>query len=190
MSIPLLSKSKFVAGIQCPLRLWYQCYEPELATPPTPAQQAIFDMGTRVGELARDLYPGGALIEEDHLQHDEAIGCTGEALNDASIPAIYEAAFTSDGVRIRADILERTGNGSWNLMEVKSGVQARDHHFQDAAVQYHVLSGLGLDIEKAGILHLNNKYVYDGHKLNLEELFTFDDLTTQILDEQTEVSRK
>ena len=25
---PMLSKSRFVSGLQCPLRLWFQCYSP------------------------------------------------------------------------------------------------------------------------------------------------------------------
>lgn len=25
---PMLSKSRFIAGLQCPLRLWYQCFNP------------------------------------------------------------------------------------------------------------------------------------------------------------------
>jgi hypothetical protein len=48
----MLSKSRFLARLQCPLRLWYQCYRRYLATPVSPAQQAIFDCGHQVGRLA------------------------------------------------------------------------------------------------------------------------------------------
>ena len=40
---PMLSKSRFLAGLQCPLRLWYQCYNRDLATPVSPSRQAILD---------------------------------------------------------------------------------------------------------------------------------------------------
>ena len=62
----MLSKSRFLAGTQCHLRLWYQCYNRELASEVTPAQKAIFDTGHEVGRLATGLFPGGILIEEDH----------------------------------------------------------------------------------------------------------------------------
>jgi hypothetical protein len=67
MFMPMLSKSRFIAGLQCPLRLWNQCFRPELATKPSPSQQAIFDMGHEVGLLAHKLYPGGVNITEDYL---------------------------------------------------------------------------------------------------------------------------
>jgi hypothetical protein len=57
---PMLSKSRFLAGLQCPLRLWYQCYNREFATPASPSQQAIFDMGHEVGLLATKFYMDAA----------------------------------------------------------------------------------------------------------------------------------
>jgi len=54
------------------LRLWYQCYDRKLATPASPTQQAIFDMGHEVGLLATKLYPGGLYVFEDYMHHPEA----------------------------------------------------------------------------------------------------------------------
>ena len=48
-----LSKSRFLAGLQCHKRLYLEIHSPELATPPTPDRRAIMDMGTNVGVLAR-----------------------------------------------------------------------------------------------------------------------------------------
>ena len=102
--VPMLSKSRFLAGLHCPLNLWYQCYNRELASEVSPAQQAIFDMGHEVGRLATKLHPGGVLIEEDHLHHKEAVQSTLSVMKDPKVAAIYEAAFISDGVRIREAI--------------------------------------------------------------------------------------
>ena len=183
-NVPMLSKSRFLAGLHCPLHLWYQCYNRDLASEVSPSQQAIFDMGHEVGRLATQLYPGGVLIEEDHLHHEEAVQSTLSAMKDPNVAAIYEAAFISDGVRIRVDILERLNDGEWNLIEVKSATSVKDLYLPDVAVQYHVLSGSGLNINSAGILHLNNQYVYDGNQLDLKGLFTFSDLTEEVLDLQ------
>jgi hypothetical protein len=38
----------------------------------------------------------------------------------------------------------------------------------DVGVQYHVLRGADLEIERVKLLHLNNQYVYDGNQLDLE----------------------
>jgi predicted RecB family nuclease len=185
--IPMLSKSRFIAGLQCPLRLWYQCYNRDLATPVSLAQQAIFDTGNEVGRLATELYPGGVLIEEDHLHHREAVESTRAAMADPAVPAIYEAGFIHDSVRVRVDVLERLPGGKWNLIEVKSSTSAKEVHLPDVAIQYRVLKGKGLDVARAGVLHLNNEYVYDGRRLDLERFFIFTDLTREAIDHQGEV---
>jgi predicted RecB family nuclease len=187
---PMLSKSRFLAGLQCPLRLWHQCYNRELASEVSPAQQAIFDVGQDVGRLATALYPRGILATEDPFHHDRAVEDTLEAMANPQIPAIFEAAFVHDDVRIRVDILARLRNGRWNLIEVKSATSAKDIHVHDVAIQYHVLEGSGLKVADAGILHLNNKYVYDGTLLELSRLYTFSDLTEHVLTLQQELPSK
>jgi hypothetical protein len=136
---PILSKSRLLAGLQCPLRLWYQCYNLELATPGSPIKQALFDTGHQVGVMATENYPSGILIDEDYLHHEEATQSTLNAINNPNVGAIFEAAYMEDGVRVRADILERLPSGDWNLIEVKSSTRVKDEHLTDVAVQYHVL---------------------------------------------------
>ncbi|MBW1982221.1 MAG: DUF2779 domain-containing protein, partial [Deltaproteobacteria bacterium] len=187
-TVPTLSKSRFLAGLHCPLRLWHQCYNRELASEVTPARQAIFDTGHEVGRLATRLYPGGVLIEEDYLHHEEAVQSTLTIMKNPNVPAIYEAAFLEDGVRVRADILVRLEGDNWNLIEVKSSTSLKNEHHADVAIQYHVLRLAGLAIKTAGILSLNNQYVYNGHQLDLEQLFSFYDLTDEVLASQEEIS--
>jgi hypothetical protein len=75
MSMPpkLISKSCYLAGLQCPKRLWLELYRYDLKDEVDPATQAVFDQGQEVGELARLLYPDGLLIKEDHLHIPQAI---------------------------------------------------------------------------------------------------------------------
>lgn len=178
---PTLSKSRFLAGLQCPLRLWHQCHNPNLASEISPVQQAIFHMGHEVGELATRLYPRGVLVEEDHLHHEEAVETTLAAMKDLEVKAIYEAALLFNDVRIRVDILEKLGNGKWNLIEVKSSTSVKEVHLPDVAIQHHVLTGAGLDIDRVFLMHLNNRYIYDGSHLELEKLFSASDMTRKVL---------
>jgi predicted RecB family nuclease len=185
--VPMLSKSRFMAGLQCHLRLWYECYNREFASDVSPVQQAVFDAGHEVGRLATQLYPDGVLIEEDHLHHEDAVENTLKAMGNPNVAAIYEAGFIHDGVRIRVDVLERVGDGRWNLIEVKSATSAKDIYLPDVAVQYHVLQGLGLDIDRVYLMHLNNRYVYDGKKIEIEKLFSRTDLTKKAITYQNQV---
>jgi predicted RecB family nuclease len=179
--IPMLSKSRFLAGLQCRLRLWYQCYNRELASEVSPAQQAVFDMGHEVGQLATRLYPDGILIEDDHLHHEDAVQSTSMAMDNPKVKAVYEAGFIYDGVRIRVDILERLTEGKWNLIEVKSATSAKDIYLPDVAVQCRVLKGAGLEVDRVILMHLNNRYVYDGEKIELHKLFSRTDMTKKAL---------
>jgi hypothetical protein len=185
---PMLSKSRFLAGLQCQLRLWYQCYNRELAAEVSLRQQAVFDVGNEVGRMATQLYPNGVLINEAFYQHRQAVQSTVKAIHDPKIRAVFEAAFIYDDIRIQVDILERAGNNSWNLVEVKSSTSAKEIHLPDVAIQFYVLKSYGLNINQAGILHLNNQYIYDGENLNLEALFAFEDLTDPVISLQQEIS--
>ena len=54
-----ISKSKFVAGMQCLKRLYLQVHRPELATD---TNHRIKEQGTEVGILARRAFPLGPSI--------------------------------------------------------------------------------------------------------------------------------
>jgi type VI protein secretion system component Hcp len=80
------------------------------------SQQAIFDSGTAVGEVARQRFPNGQLVDEDYTDHTQAVRTTLEALADHSVPALYEAAFTSERIRTRVDVLCRNGRKAFDLI--------------------------------------------------------------------------
>jgi Domain of unknown function(DUF2779) len=176
LEIPALSKSRFLAGLQCHKRLYLECYARDLGGPPDDVTRAVFEAGRAIGALARTRYPGGRLVTEDHLHHQEAEQRTRTVLADESVLAVYEAAFTFDDVRIRADILARTGTGV-DLVEVKSTARVKPEHAWDLAIQLHVLHGAGLTLRRACLMHLNPDYVYPGGEYDLEQLFVSEDLS-------------
>jgi len=182
--LPLLSKSRFLAGLQCPLRLWYQCYNRDLAAPVSPMQQSLFDTGHKVGQMATQRYPGGILIEEDYMHHEAAIQSTLDAMKDSSVGAIFEAAYMEDGVRIRADILERLPARRWNLIEVKSSTKVKDEYLTDVAVQHHVLEMAGIDLERIYLMHIDREYVFEGGELDLVMFLVLEDLTDDAVELQ------
>ncbi len=185
--IPMLSKSRYLSGLQCHLRLWHSSFNRELASEVTPAQRALFGTGHEVGELATRLFPEGVLIREDHFHHEEAVQTTRNILQDQSVSTIFEAAFLYHDVRIRVDILNRLDNGQWNMIEVKSSTSVKDIHLPDVAIQYYVLKASGLNINRAFLLLINNQYVYDGSNFDLENFFSFYDVTDEVLSIQNEI---
>ena len=180
MTIPRLSKTRYISGCQCHLKLWYDCFERDLGADVDAVTQAIFDTGHEVGRLARQRYPGGVLVEADHLHAEDAIAQTRALLADESVPAIFEAAIEHRGVLIRADVLERSTRGGFNLIEVKSGTTVKDVHEHDVAVQMWVLRGAGVDVASVGLLTLGRGYVFDGKSLDVYRLFRFHNLDDEV----------
>ena len=176
---PQLSKSRFLAGLQCLKRLYLDCYHHDLADPVDAGQQAVLDAGTAVGELARRRFPGGILIEEPYFEHAQAVRSTLNLLSDPSVPSLYEPAFAFQGIRTRVDVLNRLGEREFDLVEVKSTTKAKDEHIRDVAIQTHVAEGSGIPIRRALLMHVNNAYVYQGGDHNLDRLFSLKDVTDE-----------
>ena len=123
-----LTKSRTMAGLQCLRRLWLLVHEPqEYEEPPAGSPLAV---GHEIGRHAHRLFPGGALVAEAPWRHAEAVARTATLMADPAVPAIFEAAFTHDDIRIRVDVLERLPDG-WGLREVKSSTGVKDHYLDD-----------------------------------------------------------
>ena len=179
---PTLSKSRFISGSQCHLRLWNDFHARDLAADPGNTLQAIFDIGHEVGELACKQYSGGLFVAQTHLQISDALAETRQALEQGTAPALFEAAFEYQGLLTRADIIERLMTGGWRLIEVKSTTKLKDVIVLDVAFQLSVLRGAGLDVREAFVMTLDRSYVYDGKKLELEKLFKLHDVLEQCED--------
>jgi len=174
---PMLSKSRFVRGLQCHKALYLQMHSPELVDPVSPSQEAVFQAGFEVGELAQGLFPGGAFIPYDAGDYDGQIART-KAEMDKGTKVLYEAAFSYDGVFVKVDILRRGPDG-WEMYEVKSAASLKDYHVSDVAVQYYVLKGAGLALSGAYLVHINSSYVRSGD-IEPDKLFTIKDLTDTV----------
>ena len=151
-----LSKSRFIAGLQCPLRLYQQVHAPELAEQ---GDNIAFRNGNAIGELARQLYPGVLVDEPAGL--DAALATTARLIDDPAVRCIHEATFRHQGVLVRVDLLQRGANG-WLLTEVKSATGVKQHYLLDAAIQAWVLNGCGLQLEGVRVMVVNKDFIYRG----------------------------
>jgi len=169
-----LSKSLFIKGLQCYKSLYLDRYNPELKDPISESQQRVFDSGAEVGILAQNLFPGGVEITYEGFTHEEQIKRTKAELEKGTT-TIYEATFNYDGVFVKADIINKNATG-WELYEVKASTDLKDVYIDDVALQLYVLTGAGITVTKASLVHLNNQYVRQG-ALELDQLFLAEDIT-------------
>jgi hypothetical protein len=170
MASQYLTKSRYIAGLQCPRRLWLLVHKPLPYEAPAPGSP--MNIGQEVGQKAHLLFPGGVQIIEKAWQHAEAVTRTARLMNDAFVPAIFEAAFDYENIRVRVDVLERLANGDWGLREVKSSSGLKDHYLDDIALQTYVLRGAGVAISSTELLHVNTDYVRGPGSISWTDFFT------------------
>lgn len=165
-----LSKSMYVMGSQCEKALWLHKnkYSERRVSAVT---QEKFDRGHTIGELAQRLFPDGVDVSEyalsermiDNsslslpfsLKQNIWLEDTGKAMRQDN--AIYEAAFTHNGVFAAVDILEKTEAG-YVAYEVKSTSVITDTYIKDSALQYYVISH-NVKLEDFVLVHLDDEYV-------------------------------
>jgi len=172
-----LSKSRFLAGLQCHKQLWWRVHEtdaPELV--PDAGHRNILNQGNEVGRKAREYVPGGTLVDLPFHQFDNKVARTRELLQcDPAPPAIYEATFLADETYAAVDILERGPRG-YGVAEVKATNSLKPQHLSDVAVQVHVLRRAGLPVERAEVMHLNPECRYP----DLGNLFVREDVSALV----------
>src|SRR5208283_22380 len=156
-----ISKSKFVSGVQCLKRLYFQVHQPELGELDE-SRKSVIEQGRQVGLIAQKAFPGGVAVEAGHNELGKALRDTSKLVGKSEAPAIFEATFEHGGVLVRTDILKRNGRGSHHLIEVKSATSVKPYYAYDVGIQRHVLTGAGVEVNKSGLMHLNRKYVFDG----------------------------
>jgi len=151
-----LSKSRFLAGLQCHKQLWWRAHEPDAPElVPEAGLRNLLNQGADVGRKAQGYVggTGGHLIDLPFNQWDNKVAETQDVLQREP-PAIYEATFLAADTYVAVDILERGPRG-YGVVEVKATNRLKPEHLPDVAVQVHVLRRSGLPVERVEVMHLN-----------------------------------
>lgn len=140
----LLSKSKYIRGLQCERALWLDVHEPRLARY-TAEQMRRFDRGRDFEYAFKSRFPDGIdLSSELGRNVDLYPARTAEFLNlrpcSAAKTVLFEAGFQYDDVLVLADVVCQRDDGSLDIYEVKSGTTLSDTYRRDAALQHYVIS--------------------------------------------------
>lgn len=116
----LLTKSKFKVGLECPNKLYFATHSSEYANQKLNDSflEALAQGGFQVEELARIQFPEGNFIDAKNYEYEKAHQLTQERLASTN-STVFEGAFKSDNLFVRADIVEKKGN-QINLIEVKA----------------------------------------------------------------------
>jgi hypothetical protein len=164
--------------LQCAKLIWFRYNAKDQIPVPDESTQAIFDQGTEVGELARQLFPGGTIVAPGIFAPDQVIAQTRQAIRERR--PLYEAAFVFNGGYARTDILVPVSGDAWDLVEVKSTTSLKEEvHLPDIAFQAYVLSGAGIKLRKCFLAHINGEFVRHG-AIDPQKFFVLEDVTRPV----------
>ena len=177
-----LSKSRLLSFRQCPKRLWLYTYRPELAEIDGAASSAMM-IGSRVGEIFRETYPDGVLVDTDDLASALEMTKSLIALNPDA--PIFEATFQADDVLVRVDMLAPV-DGGYRLVEVKSSTSVKDYQLDDASIQTWVARNAGIPVLRTELAYVDNRFVYQGDGL-YQGLFVEEDVGVAVAERLPQV---
>lgn len=150
-----LTKSRFLAGLQCRKRLWFEVHQPLEAEV---AASTAMRQGRQFDEVVRQLRPGVVIARDQGMP--AAIAETKKVLGNArSAPAVlHQPAFRAGDLAVIADVLQRSG-AAFDLVEVKASTHVKETHLADAAFQALVLQRAKIPVGRVFIGHVDNQFV-------------------------------
>ncbi|MFC2056936.1 DUF2779 domain-containing protein [Chloroflexota bacterium] len=185
MPFNLLSKTKYMTGLQCPRLIWVEVNEPDKMPETDPGTQYIFDQGHEVGYLAKKLFPDGIDVPQDSFKGniDQTV-----RLMEIRKP-LFEAGILAGKLYSRVDILIPTGEDEWDICEVKSSTSVKKVHIDDVAFQRYCCTQSGLTIRNCCLALINNKYVRED-EIDPEGLFNLHDVTEKVEEASVDIKGK
>ena len=178
-----VSKTNFLICLDCAKNAWLKIHKPEVYKEKglSSFEQNIVDTGNQIDELARELFPNGALVESrDDTQ------LTFKLMQEKT-SVIYQPVFATEQFITASDIFVwNAGTEAYDLYEVKSstaleedGGRKTEDYIIDMAFQKNVLTSLGIEIGTLNLIRLNKAYIRMG-EVNLQELFYIENFTEQV----------
>jgi hypothetical protein len=175
----ILSKSDYLIFRDCKKNAWLKIHRRDIYNQGELSEfdKAIIETGNEVDEYARQLFPGGVLIQGRNQAAQELT----RNLIANKTPVLFQPSFLHDEFFAALDILEYDPvSKGYLIYEVKSSSGVKeDTHLSDLAFQCVLLEKIGVPVRKAHIIHLNSHYVRSG-ELNVRQLFTIKDVTDKI----------
>jgi len=172
----IISKSKYLAGLQCLKYLWYRVNASGEIPEPDFAARFIFNQGMLVGEYAKKLYPGGIDLGKISDLKEQLVK-TSELLSERK--PLFEASCSSGSVYSRADILLPADADRWDIIEVKSSTRLKEEHIHDVSFQKYCFDKAGIKIRKCYLANINNQYIRKGD-IDPGQLFKKNDITEEV----------
>ena len=174
----LLSKSKYLIGLQCPRYLWTAIHNKEQIPEPEESTELKFEQGYLVQEYAHQWFPDGINIDTEDFNKN--LEQSKELLKKRK--PLFEPAFKVElkegHIYSRADVLVPVGK-AWDIIEIKSSTKLKPENIRDISFQKYVYEQAGLKIRKCFLMSVNGDYIKEG-KTDSKKLMKVEEVTDKV----------
>lgn len=168
-----ISKNLFLKTLECPVYAWH-LYRGLIPKDSSISDEFLVMEAKNIHNMAKLLFKDGIQVSGSF---EECLQKTKELVQNKSIRTIFEPVFEYNGFVAKADILHRTENNLWELIEVKSGNKWKNKYISDTAYISLIATKTIPSISKA-TLYLLSKDFRLGN--SIEELFNKVDCSFEV----------
>ena len=168
-----------------PAWLWLKKHDKTKLPEPDEGLQALFDEGLLFESYAERIFEGAVKLgykKEGNIFS----GTMYYALPDTTLKeikketkVILQGRLESDNLTSIFDVLEKVGDKTFNLYEIKSSTAVKPEHIPDLAFQTIVIEKSGFKMRHAYVLHVNKEYVRKG-KIESVGITKKEDVTEEV----------
>ena len=175
-----LTKTDFKYYLDCPESIWLLKNKQQVYPKGEFSlfAEKLIKEGYEVETYAKQLFPNGLNLPEYGSPEQ-----TNQALTNTHNVYFQPSFITAKNVFARIDVLERLGDGTWHIYEVKSSTSIKNdrkhRQIEDACFQKYVLTECGYVVSKVSIIHLNKEYLKKGD-IVANELLEIADITDAV----------
>ncbi len=174
-----VSKTDYILYRECKKNAWYKIHKPKIyaAQELSEFEKQIIETGNEVELVARQLFPGGVLLEGRGVKAQAKT----QRYLAAKTEVLFQPIFLKNKFIAAVDILHyHPVTGAYDIYEVKSTTDVdKKTHYHDVAFQVNLLRICGLKVRRSYLIHLNSEYIRVGD-LNLHKLFAIEDITETV----------
>jgi hypothetical protein len=180
----VISKSEFMMFLKHPAWLWLKKFDKSKLPEPDEDLQARFDEGTLFEDYAEKLFPNAVKLgyktkgEFSGTKYYSLPETTKKEL-DKKTKVIFQGRIEVDNLTAIFDVLERVGDNTFDLYEIKSSTSVKPEHIPDLAFQTIVLEKAGLIIRNMSVICVNNEYIRQG-SIDPKQLSKKTDVTEEV----------
>ncbi len=157
----MLTKSDFLLYMDAPMHLWAKSHGQQTNTIPSLYDQHLMKQGYDVEKVAKEYLEKYILPKYPNSE------------------LLWQTTYVSGQYQTRADgIIHEIDSDAYHLYEIKSSTSTKKEHLPDATFQSIVI-GQTVNVESVHLVLLNDEYVR-GDELDIEQLFSVPDVTSEV----------